>query len=147
MNILILQGPNLNLLGVKSLKSGHRLTLDKVNRAIRRHVRDKDIELKIYQTHKLERMLSLLQRNRNWANGILIAPMAWARYEFVLKEVLELIETPFVEIYFNDDFYMGTSAEDSILSSISSGVVSGQPDETFLKGIDLLVNRVKNTKE
>ena len=47
MTILILHGPNLNLLGLKSSKAGEKLTLDKVNRAIRLHVRNKDIDLKI----------------------------------------------------------------------------------------------------
>ena len=46
MTILILQGPNLNLLGVKSSTTDDRLTLDKLNRAIRLHVRNKNINLK-----------------------------------------------------------------------------------------------------
>ena len=50
MTILILQGPNLNLLGLKSSKSEQKLTLDKVNRAIRLHARNLNIKLKIVQT-------------------------------------------------------------------------------------------------
>ena len=52
MTILILHGPNLNLVGLKSAKAGEKLTLDKINRAIRLYVRKKDINLKIIQTHK-----------------------------------------------------------------------------------------------
>ena len=52
MTILILHGPNLDLVGLKSAKAGEKLTLDKINRAIRLHVRKKDINLKIIQTHK-----------------------------------------------------------------------------------------------
>ena len=59
MTILILHGPNLNLLGLKSSESGEKLTLDKVNRAIRLHVRNKDIDLKIIQTHKMSLSLNL----------------------------------------------------------------------------------------
>ena len=51
MTILILHGPNLNLLGLKASKLKKRLTLDKDNRAIRKHDRDKGITLKILQTH------------------------------------------------------------------------------------------------
>ena len=49
MNIIILQGPNLNLLGLKSSPTGDRLTLDKLNKAILRHVRNLEITLKILQ--------------------------------------------------------------------------------------------------
>ena len=52
MTILILHGPNLNLLGLKASKLKTRLTLDKVNRAIRKHVRGKEITLKLLQPHK-----------------------------------------------------------------------------------------------
>jgi len=103
MNILIIQGPNLNLIGVKSAKRGKRITLDKINRAIRRYVREKDIELKIYQTHSVEKVITLLQRNRNWADGIIMAPGVWSTYEAVITDTLQLIEVPTIEVYDKED--------------------------------------------
>ena len=91
MNLLIIQGPNLNLLGKKSSQAGECITLDKINKALRLLVRNQNINLKFLQTHKIERTITSLQRNRNWADGILIAPMAWAKFEYVLKETLQLI--------------------------------------------------------
>ena len=52
MNILILQGPNLNLLGLKSSKRESRLTLDKLNKQIRSFSKDSEISIKTLQTHK-----------------------------------------------------------------------------------------------
>jgi len=103
MNILILQGPNLNLLGVKSAKHGKRVTLDKINKGIRRYIREKDIVVKIYQTHNIDKAITLLQRNRNWANRIIIAPGVWSTYEAILVDTLKLIEVPTIEIYDNTD--------------------------------------------
>lgn len=103
MNILIIQGPNLNLIGVKSAKKGKRITLDKINKGIRRFIREKDITVKIYQTHSIVKAVTLLQRNRNWANGIIIAPSVWSTYEAILVDTLELIEVSAVEIYDKDD--------------------------------------------
>ena len=79
MKILVLQGPNLNLLGVKSAQQGERLTLDKLNKALRKHVRNTAVELKILQTHKEYIALNFIQRNRNQADGLLLIPMSWAR--------------------------------------------------------------------
>ena len=53
MKILVLQGPNLNLVGVKSAQAGKRVTLDKINKTLRREVINTEIELKIFQTHKI----------------------------------------------------------------------------------------------
>ena len=73
MNILILQGPNLNLLGLRSKTISKRLTLDKLNKGIKNHVVNKDIKLKVNQTHKQFQAVNFLQRNRNWANGLLLS--------------------------------------------------------------------------
>jgi 3-dehydroquinate dehydratase-2 len=136
MNILIIQGPNLNLIGVKSAKRGKRVTLDKINRGIRRYIREKDIEAKIYQTHSIEKTVTLLQRNRNWADGIIIAPGVWSIYEAVLLDILQIIEIPTIEVYDEDDNpnYMKTS----LLSSYCKETIFASEEEMFIKAIKFL---------
>jgi len=136
MNILIIQGPNLNLIGVKSAKRGKRITLDKINRAIRRYVREKDIELKIYQTHSVEKVITLLQRNRNWADGIIIAPGAWSTYEAVIADTLQLIEVPTIEVYDEEDNldYMNKS----ILTPNCKKTLSAPAEEMFVEALKTL---------
>ena len=90
MTILILQGPNLNLLGKKSTEIGDSLTLNKLNRAIRLHIRDKDIKLKIVQTHKEYIALNFIQRNRNQAKGLIVIPTSWAKYNQTILETINL---------------------------------------------------------
>ena len=94
MNILILQGPNLNLLGLRSSKTENRLTLDKLNKGIKKHLKNKDVELKIYQTHKQFQAVNYLQRNRKWASGIIIIPTSWARNEYTLLETINILDIP-----------------------------------------------------
>ena len=103
MNILIIQGPNLNLIGLKSVKIGENVTLDKVNKGLRKQANKspEEITLKILQSHKIEKAMSSIHRNRNWANGIIIAPMAWARYEYSLKECLHAVSLPIYEVFLN----------------------------------------------
>ncbi|NOZ03668.1 MAG: type II 3-dehydroquinate dehydratase [FCB group bacterium] len=143
MNILVIQGPNLNLIGVKSAAVGERVTIDKINKALRRHVRNRDIDLKILQTHRIDRALTLLHRNRNRADGILLAPMAWSRYEYSLKETLSLINIPVVEIYFDTPFSFGSSADDSIFSEVCIQTVTDHPLRGFITGLDCLLQYLK----
>ena len=145
MNLLIIQGPNLNLLGKKSSQAGECITLDKINKALRLRVRNQNINLKFLQTHKIERAITSLQRNRNWADGILIAPMAWAKFEYVLKETLQLIKLPVVEIFFNKTFFMGTRKKDSILTETCIDSIEGLPEEVFTNGINRLMHHIQKT--
>ena len=109
MTILILHGPNLNLLGLKSSESNENLTLDKVNRAIRLHVRNKDINLKILQTHKEYIAINFIQRNRNSATGLVVIPTSWAKYNQTLLETIKVCNLPTSTVYFDGKYYFGTS--------------------------------------
>ena len=136
MNILIIQGPNFNLMGVKSAKRGERVTLDKINRGIRRFTRGKDIEVKIYQTHSVEKAVTLLQRNRNWADGIIIAPGVWSTYEAILADTLQLIEVPTIEVHNEND--NKDYVKNSILSPVCKKTVVSTPDEMFVEAVKSL---------
>lgn len=136
MNILIIQGPNLNLIGIKSAKRGKRITLGKINKGIRRYIREKDITVKIYQTHSIEKAVTLLQRNRNWADGIIIAPGVWSTYEAILLDTIELIGVPTIEVY--DEENKGDYANNSLLSTVCMKKIIAPVETMFLKALNTL---------
>lgn len=138
MNILIIQGPNLNLIGVKSAKRGKHITLDKINKRIRRYTREKDITVKIYQTHSIAKAVTLLQRNRNWANGIIIAPGVWSTYERILVDTLNLIEVPAVEVYDEED--NKDYIDKSFLTTVCIIKIIAPVEEMFVKALINLTN-------
>mgnify|MGYP001203249976 FL=1 len=140
MNILILQGPNLNMLGLKSSKTKANVTLDKINRALKKHVKGKNVTLKILQTHKQFQAVNFLQRNRNWADGILFIPTSWARNEFTILETLELINLKTATIYFIDSFSFGTDEQDSIIVGDYIQSFTGDPLEACVRGLEHLLS-------
>jgi 3-dehydroquinate dehydratase-2 len=138
MNILILQGPNINLIGVKSAKQGKRITLDKINKGIRRYIREKDITVKIHQTHSIEKVITLLQRNRNWADGIIIAPGVWSTYEAILVDTLELIDVPTIEVYDEED--NRDYSKKSLLTTVCLKKIVASAKEMFVKGLNHIIH-------
>ncbi len=140
MNILILQGPNLNMLGLKSSKTKANVTLDKINRALKKHVKGKNVSLKLLQTHKQFQAVNFLQRNRNWADGILFIPTSWAKNEFTILETLELINLKTATIYFNDSFSFGTDEQDSIIVGDYIQSFTGDPLEACVTGLEHLLS-------
>ena len=139
MKILVLQGPNLNLIGVKSSQERGRVTFDKINKMLRREVRNSETELKMFQTHKIYMAISFLQRNRNTASGILIAPMAWAKYEYSLLETLDLIQLPVVQVLLDNVL----DEHQSILSPVSVGTVhNDDPLSAFKTGLKTIIKHL-----
>ena len=138
MNILFLQGPNLNLLGVKSSHLGERLTLDKLNKRINKDSKKFDIKLKILQTHKEFQALNFLQRNRNWASGVILIPTSWAYNNFTILETLKLIKLKTVAVYFNNEYSLGASMSQSILKSRNIKSLKGHPVEVCSKALEFI---------
>tara|TARA_Y100001980_G_C14284458_1_gene117714 strand:+ start:170 stop:592 length:423 start_codon:yes stop_codon:yes gene_type:complete len=127
MNILFLQGPNLNLLGVKSVATKSKLTLDRLNKAVKNESKELNINLKTLQTHKEFQAINFLQRNRNWANGLIFIPTSWARNNYTILETILLIEIKTAVIYFDNNFSFGTSQEKSILTGLRLKSFKGSP--------------------
>tara|TARA_B100001167_G_scaffold15339_1_gene8178 strand:+ start:180 stop:602 length:423 start_codon:yes stop_codon:yes gene_type:complete len=140
MNILILQGPNLNMLGLKSSKTKAKITLDKINRALKKHVKGKNVTLKFLQTHKQFQAVNFLQRNRNWVDRILFIPTSWARNEFTILETLELISLKTAVVYFNEPFSFGTDEQNSIIVGNYIQSFTGDPLEACVKGLEHLLS-------
>ena len=144
MNILIVQGPNLNLIGLRSAKSGDQITLDKINRNLRKQAnkRPEDLTVKILQTHKIEKAMTTIHRNRRWANGIILAPMAWARYEYALRDCLDTVAIPTIEVFLADQYEAEEDKVMSILSAVCMDSISGHPLSIFTDALDRLVNHL-----
>jgi len=137
MRILILHGPNMNLFGVESSKVGQRLTLDKINRYIRKYIRDKSIEIKIIQTHNEVKAVSYLHRNRNKFDGVIITPGVWCNDAHILNESLNLFDLEYIIInktkFNNDDIFhpLKHIYNENILLS-------------FEKALDYFINKIKD---
>ena len=138
MNILILHGPNLNMLGVKSSTNNETLTLDKLNKKLRLHVRNSNIKLKIIQTHKEYMALNFIQRNRNKANGLIIIPTSWARYNQTILETIVLSNMKTATVYFDEPYNLGTNENESILISKNIKSFVGTPIESITTAIDYI---------
>ena len=138
MNILFLEGPNLNLLGLKSSKIKEKITIDKLNKHIKKECKKLDIKIKILQTHKEFQALNFLQRNRNWADGLLIIPTSWARNNFNILETINLIDIKTASIYFNNKFSFGTSLKDSIFLNKKIKSFEGKPLDICSKALSYL---------
>ena len=131
MNILILHGPNLNLIGNISAKLGNKITLDKINTGVRHYVRNTEITLKIFQTHKVYQAINFIQRNRNWANGLLFAPMSWAQYEYSICESIRISHINTIQLLFNDD-YNEINENNSIFTKTAIETITGKPDKVYI---------------
>ena len=137
MKILVIHGPNLNLIGVWSSKNNSkRLTLDKINREIRKYIRNKNIDIKIMQSNSEDKIVSYIQKNRNKIDGIIITPGPLQKSGYILNDLLQLLETPFITISYNknDKVSLLNGLENFNEENIST---------SYYNAIDLIIKKLK----
>ena len=96
--ILIIHGPNMNLLGHRTIETSPNITLDKLNRNLRRIAGKLELKLKIFQTQDEARAVTIVQRQRNKFCGLLLIPGPWQKSAYTLQDTLKLLSIPFVTI-------------------------------------------------
>jgi len=131
MNVLVLHGPNINLIGVRSSRVGDRVTLDKIDTTLKRKANELDITLKTLQTHYSGKAITFLQRNRNWADGLLFAPGPWSQSHFDILDTLKLIQIPTIEVFFTPEFDPNNYSKNSIFHDVSMGIKEGLPMDIY----------------
>ena len=142
MKILILHGPNLNLIGKISAKNKETVTLDKINKSIKRFCRGKDIELKIFQTHKIFQAINFLQRNRNYTNKLIFTPMSWSLYEHSLLETIKICNYDLLQISFNKKYEL-SDLNKSIFNSYSSRNFINHPLSVYEDALSYIIKPMK----
>ena len=142
MKILILHGPNLNLIGKISTKNKETVTLDKINKSMKRFCRGKDIELKIFQTHKIFQAINFLQRNRNYSNKLIFTPMSWSLYEHSLLETIKICNYDLLQISFNKKYEL-SDLNKSIFNSYSSRNFINHPLSVYEDALSYIIKPMK----
>ena len=99
--ILVIQGPNMNLLGHRYKNT--KITLEKLNTHLRKTAKKFNIKLFIIQTNEESKATNTLQRQRNKICGVLLFPGPWQQSGFVLKDALELLEIPYITVSQGED--------------------------------------------
>ena len=142
MKILILHGPNLNLIGKISAKNNETVTLDKINKSMKRFCRGKDIELKIFQTHKIFQAINFLQRNRNYSNKLIFTPMSWSLYEHSLLETIKICNYDLLQISFNKKYEL-SDLNKSIFNSYSTRNFINHPLSVYEDALSYIIKPMK----
>ena len=96
--ILVIFGPNMNLIGLRKIEGKERVTLDKLSRHLRKTATEMGLTLTIFQTNNEGCAVNHIQRQRKKIKGILIFPGPWQQSGHVLNDTLSILSIPCVTI-------------------------------------------------
>lgn len=125
-NILVLHGPNLNLLGMREPDVYGRVTLDEINNKLTAQAQTKGSTLAHFQSNSESALVDRIQQARlDGTEFILINPAAFTHTSVAIRDALAAVAIPFVEIHLSNVFAREAFRKESYFSDIAVGVISG----------------------
>jgi 3-dehydroquinate dehydratase-2 len=138
MNILVINGPNLNLLGTRQSEIYGYETLEELMMWLEKSTESSLHKFKFYQSNHEGEIIDILHDERQWAQGILINAGAYAHYSYSIRDAISAIDIPTIEIHLTDINQREKFRSISVIKDVCRGTVIGLGKNSYLEGIKIL---------
>lgn len=135
MKVLVVHGPNLNLLGEREPKIYGKISLHEINKMLMKVAVEHSIRLRILQSNHEGKLIDFIHKNRKWADGILINPAALTHYSIALRDALTAVQLPTVEVHLSDTKKREDFRKINVISDVVDKVFMGEKEKSYEKGL------------
>jgi len=143
MRILVIHGPNLNILGKRNKVIYGEKTLDEINELIEQHATELDTEVAIIQSNSEGDLVDFIQKESGGADGIVINAGALTHYGLSLRDALLDTNLPVVEVHLSNIYAREEFRQRSVIAPIAKGQVTGLGWRGYLAALRTLVAELR----
>ncbi len=146
MRVLVIHGPNLNLLGKREPEFYGSFSLDEINSMLRSWAKEKEVEIAIEQSNSEGRLIDLLHDRQDWADGIVINPAGLAHTSVCLADALRAIGVPAIEVHLSNIFSREPFRRTSLVAEACVGMIAGLGPYGYIAACTALYRRKAEDK-
>lgn len=143
LKILVTHGPNLNLLGKREPDVYGNITIEQIDKALRKEAKNESVELKIVQSNHEGEIVDLLGKANNEFDGIIINPAAYTHTSIAIRDAISALSIPVVEVHLSNIYAREEFRHTSITAAVVKGQISGFGLNSYLLGLKALIKTIK----
>ncbi|HES60013.1 MAG: type II 3-dehydroquinate dehydratase [Calditrichaceae bacterium] len=144
MHILIINGPNLNMLGVRRPDVYGYKSLDEINAYIKDYF--KKVNVSFFQSNEEGKIVDEIQKLSENYDGLVINPGALTHYSYAIRDAIEAIDLPVVEIHISNIAAREGFRQKSVISEVCAGTVSGFGIYGYILAVQAIAHQLKDKK-
>ena len=139
MKILVLHGPNLNLLGTREPEIYGSLSLEDINNRLLEAATEFHVEIACKQSNHEGELIDFLQDARTWANGVIFNPGGYTHTSIALRDAISAIQIPVIEVHLSNVYAREEFRHVSMISAVCKGKIVGLGWRSYLLALRALV--------
>ena len=144
IKILLIHGPNLNLLGKREPGVYGYSSLEEINENMKRFADGHGAELHVFQSNSEGALIDAIQDAAGWADGIVINPGAYTHYSYAIRDALAAVGLPTIEVHLSNIYAREEFRHRSVISAVAVGTIAGLGWRSYVCGIESLIGILKD---
>jgi 3-dehydroquinate dehydratase-2 len=142
-SILVLHGPNLNLLGLREPGVYGTLTLDEINQQLTTLGRELGLDVRCMQSNHEGALIDALHDARLWAAGVVFNPGGYTHTSVALRDAITAISLPVIEVHLSNVHAREEFRHRSMISAVCAGTISGLGVQSYLLALRGLAEKIR----
>ena len=143
MKILVINGPNLNMLGLREPEIYGRETLSDINQKVLEYAQTLGAECEFFQSNCEGEIVSKIQTVLTEFDGCVINAGAYTHYSYAIRDAIASVSKPFVEVHISNVHKREEFRHTSVISAVCKGVIAGFGFDSYLLAVKALCDSLK----
>ena len=141
--ILIIHGPNLNLLGQREPKVYGKVTLDKINAELKKLAKNEGIQIDAVQTNIEGEIIDHIQKAKKKYAAIVINPGGYTHTSVAIRDAISSVKVPTVEVHLSNIYSREEFRQRSVIAPVAAGQIAGFGMNSYLLGLRAAIDLIK----
>ena len=143
VSVLVLHGPNLNLLGQREPGVYGSITLDEINKMLKAAAQELQVEVSAFQSNHEGDLVDAIQAASQQQQGILINAGAYTHTSIAIRDAIAAVKLPTVEVHLSNIYQREAFRHHSYIAAVAIGQISGFGAESYRLGLQALVHHLR----